>query len=113
MAQSVEGAATSGPPAVVQALPWILIAVVFYFFFIRPQNQQADKQKNFLAQLKKGDEVLLESGLFARVFEVRDNDVTVELVPGNTKVRVLKSKVVGSSVPAAKTAEVKEVEKKA
>jgi preprotein translocase subunit YajC len=96
-------------------IPTVLVFIVMYFLILRPQSQQQDKQKQFLAQLKKGDEVVLQNGFFARVYEVRDADVTVELLPSLTKVRTLKSGITGASAaPTGKAAELKsEAEKKA
>ncbi|MDZ7815687.1 MAG: preprotein translocase subunit YajC [Planctomycetota bacterium] len=61
------------------------IAVVFYLFIIRPQKKQRNEQKEMIANLKKGDEILTIGGMFGRVVEVRSDRVTVEL---SDKVRV-------------------------
>ena len=88
------------------AVPFILIFAVMYFLIIRPQQKQAKQQQGFVSQLKKGDEVLLQSGFFGRVSEVADGHLSVELAP-NVRVKVLKSAVTGPS-PLAKG----EIEKK-
>lgn len=71
---------------------FVLIFVAMYFLIIRPQQKQQKQQREFLSQLKKGDEVLLSGGLFGRIQEVREVDLTVEIASG-VKVRVLKSAV--------------------
>jgi preprotein translocase subunit YajC len=81
-----------GPGILGSAVPFLLIFAVMYFLIIRPQQKQAKEQQGFLAQLKKGDEVVLQSGLFGRIVLVGDTDLTVEIAP-NVKVRVLKSAV--------------------
>lgn len=83
--------------------PFILIFAAMYFLIIRPQQKQAKKQQLYLTQLKKGDEVVLQSGLFGRIHSVGDIDVMVDLGP-NVRVRVLKSTVSGPA-PAPKGAE--------
>ncbi len=111
IAQSAGGDG-GGPSTIVTLVPFIAVFVVMYFLILRPQSQQQDKQKQFLAQLKKGDEVVLQNGFFARVYEVRDTDVTLELLPSLTKVRSLKTGITGAASP--KGAELKtEAEKKA
>jgi preprotein translocase YajC subunit len=57
---------------------WILalaypatIAVLFYFAFLRPVQQQARKQRQQLQSLRVGDEVLTQSGFIARIKEIR------------------------------------------
>lgn len=109
-----EPAASGGSPFF-SIVPFIAIFAVMYFLIIRPQQKQQKKQGEFISQLKKGDDVVLSSGFFAKVVLVGEADVTVEIAP-NVKVRVLKSTVSGSSPlaqAAAKPAEAKsEAEKK-
>lgn len=92
VAQTAEGA--SGPGGILSSpLPVFgLIFVAMYFLIIRPQQKQQKQQKEFLTQLKRGDEVLLQGGIFGRIQEVREVDLTVEIASG-VKVRVLKSAV--------------------
>ena len=71
---------------------FILIFVAMYFLIIRPQQKQQKQHQQYLSQLKKGDEVLLQGGLFGRIHEVRDVDLTVEIAQG-VRVRALKSAV--------------------
>ncbi len=93
-----------GPGLLGSAVPFLLIFGVMYFLIIRPQQKQAKEQQSFLAQLKKGDDVVLQSGLFGKVAVVGTADVTVEIAP-NVKVRVLKSAVAGAAKsPEAKAA---------
>jgi preprotein translocase subunit YajC len=75
-------------------LPFILIALVFYFVFFRPQQRQAKQHQTFLGALKKGDEVVTQGGIIGTVLAVEDRTVTVD-VGGGTKLRVLKNQVAG------------------
>ncbi len=83
----------------------LVIAVVFYLVFFRPQQRQAKKHQEFLGALKKGDEVVTQGGIVARVVSVEDRTVTVD-VGGGTKLRVLKTNISGAWVerPAAEPA---------
>ncbi len=78
----------------VQFLPFILIALVFYFVFFRPQSRQAKQHQAFLTSLKKGDEVMTQGGIIGTVVLVEDRTVTID-VGGGTKLRVLKNQVAG------------------
>lgn len=87
-------------------LPFILIAVVFYFVFFRPQARQAKQHQSFLGGLKKGDEVITQGGIIGTVILVEDRTVTVDIGQG-TKVRVIKNQIAGQwkqvePAPAAK-----------
>ncbi len=79
-------------------LPFILIALVFYFVFFRPQSRQAKQHQAFLGGLKKGDEVVTQGGIIGTVTLVEDRTVTVD-VGGGTKLRVLKAQVAGQWKP--------------
>lgn len=95
MLQGLVAQTQETPPGGIMSSPlpvFVLIFVAMYFLIIRPQQKQQKQQREFLSQLKKGDEVLLSGGLFGRIHEVREVDLTVEIASG-VKVRVLKSAV--------------------
>ena len=70
-------------------LPLILMFVVLYFVMIRPQMKRQKEVKNMLEALAVGDEVVTAGGLMGRVTQLKDQYVTVELVPG-TEVKMQK-----------------------
>jgi len=78
----------------VSFLPFILIALVFYFVFFRPQARQAKQHQAFLGALKKGDEVVTQGGIVGTIVLVEDRTVTIDAGAG-TKLRVVKAQVVG------------------
>jgi preprotein translocase subunit YajC len=79
----------------VDYLPYIAsIVAVFYFLLLRPQQKQLKEQQALLSALKKGDEVLTQSGLIGKIFVMADKIVTLEIASG-VKVRVLKSSIQG------------------
>jgi preprotein translocase subunit YajC len=90
--QTAEGQAAPNPIA--QFLPFILIALVFYFVFFRPQQKQAKQHTAFVTGLKKGDEVVTQSGIVGTVHVVEDRTVTLD-VGGGTKLRIIKNQVAG------------------
>ncbi len=47
------------------------IAILFYFAFLRPVQQERAKQRRELANLQLGDEVLTQAGFIAVVKEIR------------------------------------------
>jgi preprotein translocase subunit YajC len=71
-------------------LPLILVFVVFYFFMIRPQMKKQKETTNYRNSLKKGDKVVTTGGLYGRVYEVKDNYVTLD-VGGDIKLKVDKN----------------------
>ena len=75
-------------------LPFVAIAFVFYFFVIRPQGRAAKQQQTFVSALKKGDEVVTQSGIIGTISVVEDRSVTLDVGAG-TKLRVIKSQISG------------------
>lgn len=72
----------SGASAFMNFLPLILIIVVCYFFMIRPQQQKQKELNKMREALKKGDHVVTTSGLMAKVAEVNEKYVALELADG-------------------------------
>lgn len=60
-------------------LPLILIVLVFYLFFIRPQMKKTKDQKKFRESLKKGDKVVSIGGIHGKILEVSEKTVTLDV----------------------------------
>ncbi len=59
-------------PILILALAYpAAIAALFYFAFLRPVQQQQKKQREELANLRVGDEVLTQAGFIAVIKDVR------------------------------------------
>lgn len=75
----------------------VMFAVMFavlYFILIRPQQKQQKKHQSLLDSLKKGDEVILASGIMGKVSLVEDKIVFIE-IGEKTRLKVLKQAVQG------------------
>ena len=55
------------------------IALVFYFFMIRPQQTKAKEQQAFINSLKEGDKVITAGGVHGKIISVREKTVVVEI----------------------------------
>ena len=60
-------------------LPIIFIFVLFFFMIIRPQMKQAKEQRNMIAALQKGDEVVTSGGIVGKISKVSEAFVSVEI----------------------------------
>lgn len=69
-----------------------LIALVFYFFMIRPQLKKQKDQKKYVEELKKGDKVITTAGMHGRIAEVGDTSFLIE-TEGGGKIRFDKSAI--------------------
>ena len=63
-------------------LPLITVFVIFYALLYIPQRRRNKKHKNFINELKIGDNVITDSGIYGRVTAVNANDVTLVLKKG-------------------------------
>ena len=61
-----------------QMIMFGLIALVFYFFMIRPQMKKQKDQKKFADDLKKGDKVITTAGLHGRIADVGETTVVID-----------------------------------
>lgn len=100
----VTAASEAGPPAILQFLPLVLMALVFWFLILRPQMKRQKDQAAKIAAVKKGDQVVTAGGLIGKVVRVDDQYVDLELAP-NVKVKAVKSTLgdivsPGSTAPA-------------
>jgi preprotein translocase subunit YajC len=84
------------PSLLMQMVPMIAIFGVFFFFILRPKAKQQKLQQEFMAQLKRGDEVLTSSGIFGTIEGLTEKFVTLEVAQG-VRIRVLRSSVAMSS----------------
>lgn len=78
--------------------PAVVIIAIFYFLIIRPQKKRDDEHKKFLEGLKKGDEVVTQSGIFGRIAGFSPSQITLE-VAQNVKIKVAKTAVAGLAAP--------------
>lgn len=90
-------------------LPIIIIIVVFYFFIFRGNKKQQQKRQEALDRTVKGTRVMLNSGVYGKVVEVKENEFLVEIAEN---VRVLVNKNGVSPVEEEKPAEAKDQDKK-
>ena len=87
------GAAAAGPQdMLLQFLPLIGLVILFYFLMIRPQQRRVKQHQATLAALKRGDVVVLSSGVIGKVVRVEDAEVGLEIATGVT-IKVVKAMV--------------------
>lgn len=72
-------------------LPIILIAIL-YFVWIRPASRERKQHQEMLDQLKRGDEVITNSGIIGTITDMSERIITLE-VARNVKIKVIRSAV--------------------
>ena len=80
-----------------------LIFAVFYFVLILPMRRKQRKLETLVKQLKTGDKVLLNSGIFGTIVGVEDEAFQLR-IGDKIRIKVLKSAVAGLQTdPSART----------
>ena len=74
--------AAQQPGIIAQIIPFILIAAIFYFLLIRPQNKQMKETQKLLSELKSGDKVLTRGGIVGVIKDVRETEIDLEISKG-------------------------------
>ncbi|MGH3359116.1 MAG: preprotein translocase subunit YajC [Nocardioidaceae bacterium] len=62
-------------------LPFVLLALVFWFLVFRPARKRQRETQQTQASLEAGARVMLTSGIFGDVVSVDDTSVDVEIAP--------------------------------
>ena len=81
-------------PNLIGMVPYVLIFGVMYAMLIRPESKRRKAQDSMQTSLKKNDEVLTQSGFIARIVQLDEKVVTLELAD-KVKVRMLRDRIVG------------------
>ena len=81
-----------GADALVSFLPFILLIPLFYVMIIRPQQKRAKQHQELIGKVKRGDTVVMSSGLIGRVTRVEDTELQVEIAP-TVNVKVVRSMI--------------------
>jgi len=89
MAVAADGGMTA---LLMNFLPFIAIFVLFYFLLIRPQQKRVKAHQELVASVKRGDTIVLSSGVFAKVTRVEADEVMAEIAQG-VNVRVVKTMI--------------------
>lgn len=73
-------------------LPILGIFVLMYFLMIRPQQRRMKAHQEMVAGVKRGDTVVLSSGVIGKVTKVEDAEAMVEIAQG-VGVKVVKTMI--------------------
>lgn len=74
----------------------VVMLAIMYFLLLRPQQKQQKKHQEFLAQLKKGDEVVTQAGILGKVYAVEEKMVVLEIAD-KVRIKVLRHAIVGDA----------------
>lgn len=82
-AQGAGGGLTDSP--LFGMVPFVLIFVVFYFLLIRPQQKKQKALQQMIRELKKGDRIVTNGGIYGTIVKIGETIITLEIAE---KVRI-------------------------
>jgi len=76
-----------------------LIFLIFYFMILRPQQKRQKERTAMLGNLKKGDKIMTNGGIYGKIINVDEKTILLEIAD-NVKIKIDRS-AVGSVVKEA------------
>jgi len=74
------------------AIMMVALVLVFYFFMIRPQSQEAKKEAAYRDSLKPGDRIMTAGGIHATIVSTDQTHAMLEIAAG-TRIKVAKTSI--------------------
>jgi len=96
-------AAAPGGPApnpLISFMPILVVCAILYLLVIRPQQKQTKEHKRMIDNLKSGDRVLTQGGLFGTVSSFKGPAIVLKIAD-NVKVEVSRGAITQVIVDAA------------
>lgn len=84
--------AAPAPNPVLSFVPMVVVIGILYFLIIRPQQKQAKQHRAMVDNLKSGDKVLTQGGIYGTVISLKANVVQVKIAE-NVKIDVARSAI--------------------
>jgi preprotein translocase subunit YajC len=77
-------------------LPFVLIAVVFYFLVFMPMQKQKKQTQEMQSSLKNGTIVLTSGGIVGTIVSINEDETLIlKIKPDNVKIQVARVSVTG------------------
>ena len=75
-------------------LPLVLIMVIFYFLMILPAQRRQKKVSQMLKELKNGDKVITNGGIYGTIVGLEDDSVQLRIAE-QVKIKISRSAIAG------------------
>lgn len=75
-----------------QIIMLVAMGLIFYVFFIRPQQKKSKEQKKYIEEITRGSQIVTVGGIHGKVLTVNDTTLVVEVDKG-CKLTIEKSSV--------------------
>lgn len=75
-----------------QIIMIVAMGLIFYVFFIRPQQKKSKSQKKYIENITKGTQIVTAGGIHGKVLTVNDTTIVIEVDKG-CKLTIEKSSI--------------------
>ena len=89
IAQAASGGA---PNPFMQLMPMFLIFVAMYFLMIAPQRKKQKEHQKMLTELKVGDKVITNAGIYGAITSVKEDRFVLQIAE-STKIEIAKPNI--------------------
>lgn len=79
------------------------VVLIFYFLLIRPQRKEQNRQKEMIASIGKGDEVVTSGGIIGTVIRAEESRLIIK-TGGETKITIERSRISHKVAPGGSDA---------
>jgi preprotein translocase subunit YajC len=86
----------------IQFAPILIIGVIFYLLIFMPMRKRQKKLESMIAELRNGDRVITNSGIYGVVAGVKDKTLMLK-VSDQVKIEIAKSAIAGLQGPEDST----------
>jgi preprotein translocase subunit YajC len=86
--------ASAQPSGIALFLPLILIMVIFYFLMIMPAQRRQKKVAEMIRNLKNGDKVITNGGIYGTIVGLEDDSVQLRIAE-QVKIKVSRAAIAG------------------
>jgi len=69
------------------------VVLIFYFLLIRPQRKEQARQKEMIAAVAKGDEIVTNGGIVGTVVRAEEDRLIIKTGGGETRITIQRSSV--------------------
>lgn len=85
--------ATKNPSAFeTLVVPIAIMIFLFYFMLIRPQAKKQKEQDQLMNSIKKGDDIITNTGMFGKITGLNENVATLEVADG-VRIKILRNSI--------------------
>ena len=86
-----QGAAPAAPTPL-NFLPFVLMLAAMYFLMFAPQRKKQKEHQKMLTELKVGDKVITNAGIYGAITSVKEDRFTLQIAE-STKIEIAKQNI--------------------